>query len=132
MPGKVNPVVPEAVAQVAMAVFGYDQMIVQAASAGNLELNQFLPLVADSILTMLDLLAHACDVFARQCVDGHRGRPRALPAARPQQYGHLDRAGAADRLRQSGTACRALAADPRRHDADLAAIRHRTGLADGC
>ena len=53
-----KPVIPEAVAQVAMAVMGYDLMIVQAASAGNLELSQFLPLVADSILTetMLDLL----------------------------------------------------------------------------
>ena len=70
MPGKVNPVIPEAVAQVAMAVLGHDLMIVQAASAGNLELSQFLPLVADSILTMIDLLAHACDMFARQCVAG--------------------------------------------------------------
>jgi aspartate ammonia-lyase len=72
MPGKVNPVIPEAVAQVAMAVFGHDAMIVQAASAGNLELNQFLPLVADSLLTMLDLLDGACDIFARLCVDGLR------------------------------------------------------------
>ena len=50
MPGKVNPVIPEAVSQAAMAVMGNDQMIVQAASAGNLELNPFLPLVADSLL----------------------------------------------------------------------------------
>ena len=70
MPGKVNPVVPEAVAQAAMAVMGHDLIIVQAASAGNLELSQFLPLVADSFLTMLDLLARACDIFARQCVAG--------------------------------------------------------------
>ncbi len=70
MPGKVNPVIPEAVAQVAMAAIGHDSMIVQAVTAGNLELSQFLPLVADSILTMLDLLARACDVFSRQCVAG--------------------------------------------------------------
>ena len=70
MPGKVNPVIPEAVAQVAIAVMGHDLMIVQAASAGNLELSQFLPLVADSLLTMLDLLAHACDIFTRHCVSG--------------------------------------------------------------
>ena len=43
MPGKVNPVIPEAVAQAAMAVMGHDQVIVQACAAGNLELNQFLP-----------------------------------------------------------------------------------------
>jgi aspartate ammonia-lyase len=70
MPGKVNPVIPEAVGQSALAVMGYDQMILQAASAGNLELNQFLPLVADALLGMLDLLARACDIFARLCVTG--------------------------------------------------------------
>ena len=70
MPGKVNPVIPEAVAQVALTVMGYDSMILHAASAGNLELNQFLPLVADALLTSLDLLTHGCDIFARLCVVG--------------------------------------------------------------
>ena len=70
MPGKINPVIPEAVVQAAMAVLGHDQVIVQAASAGNLELNAFLPLVADSLLGSLDLLTRACDVFARLCVAG--------------------------------------------------------------
>lgn len=70
MPGKVNPVIPEAVSQAAIAVAGNDQMIFQAVSAGNLELSQFLPLVADCLLGSLDLLARACDVFARLCVAG--------------------------------------------------------------
>jgi aspartate ammonia-lyase len=70
MPGKVNPVIPEAVAQAAIAVMGYDQMILQAVSGGNLELSQFLPLVADSLLTSIDLLTNACDIFARHCVSG--------------------------------------------------------------
>jgi aspartate ammonia-lyase len=70
MPGKVNPVIPEAVSQAAIAVMGHDQVIFQAVSLGNLELSQFLPVVADSLLTSLDLLAQACDVFARLCVDG--------------------------------------------------------------
>lgn len=70
MPGKVNPVIPEAVSQAAIAVMGYDQMIVQSVSAGNLELSQFLPLVADSLLTSLDLLTNACDLFTRLCVTG--------------------------------------------------------------
>ncbi|MFZ5831636.1 MAG: aspartate ammonia-lyase [Planctomycetota bacterium] len=70
MPGKVNPVIPEAVGQAAIAVMGYDQMVVQAASAGNLELNQFLPLVADALLTSIELLCGACDAFARLCVLG--------------------------------------------------------------
>lgn len=70
MPGKVNPVIPEAVAQAAIAVMGYDQMIFQAVSGGNLELSQFMPLVADSLLTSCDLLINACDIFARHCVLG--------------------------------------------------------------
>ncbi len=70
MPGKVNPVVPEAVIQAAIAVMGHDQAILQAVGGGNLELNQFLPLVADALLTSLDLLAAACEVFARLCVEG--------------------------------------------------------------
>lgn len=68
MPGKVNPVIPETVSQAAIAVMGHDQIVLQAVSLGNLELSQFLPLVADSLLTSLDLLAHACDVFTRLCV----------------------------------------------------------------
>jgi len=70
MPGKVNPVIPEAVCQAAIAVMGHDQIVVQASSAGNFELSQFLPLAADSLLTMLDLLAAACDLLARLCVAG--------------------------------------------------------------
>ncbi len=70
MPGKVNPVIAEAVAQAAIAVLGHDLAIVQAVGGGNLELSQFLPLVADSLLTSLDLLTNACDIFARHCVAG--------------------------------------------------------------
>lgn len=75
MPGKVNPVIPEAVTQAAIAVFGYDQMIVQAVAAGNLELSQFLPLVADALLSALDLLTAACDIFTRHCVVGIEADP---------------------------------------------------------
>jgi aspartate ammonia-lyase len=70
MPGKVNPVIPEAVAQAAIAVMGHDQIVLQAIAAGNLELSQFLPLAADSLLTSIDLLTNACDIFARHCVVG--------------------------------------------------------------
>ena len=70
MPGKVNPVIPEAATQAAIAAMGYDQMILQASSAGNLELNPFLPLVADSLLGMIDILGGACDVLAKLCVNG--------------------------------------------------------------
>lgn len=70
MPGKVNPVIPEAVSQAAMVVMAHDQSITFAASLGNLELNAFLPLIADSFLGSLDLLANACSILRRFCVAG--------------------------------------------------------------
>ena len=88
MPGKVNPVIPEAVTQAAVATAGYDQMILQAAGMGNLELNPFLPLIADALLTEIDLLTRACDVFARLCVDG-------IEANRERCRQHVDSATAA-------------------------------------
>ncbi|MHB1037172.1 MAG: aspartate ammonia-lyase [Pirellulales bacterium] len=70
MAGKVNPVIPEAVSQAALAVMARDQTIALACSLGNLELNAFLPLIADALLEELKLLANACDIFARLCVAG--------------------------------------------------------------
>ncbi|MBN1566334.1 MAG: aspartate ammonia-lyase [Acidobacteria bacterium] len=72
MPGKVNPVIPEAVSQAAIAVMANDQAITQACAMGNLELNAFLPLVADCLLESLDLLRNACRIFREHCVDGMR------------------------------------------------------------
>lgn len=70
MPGKVNPVIPEAVSQVAMLVMGYDQVLAAACAAGNLELNPFLPLVAFCLLESLELLARADELLRRLCVEG--------------------------------------------------------------
>jgi len=70
MPGKVNPVIPEAITQAAMRVIGYDTQITMAAAAGNLELNAFLPLVADCLLNGIDLLANAAEIFRKKCVEG--------------------------------------------------------------
>jgi aspartate ammonia-lyase len=70
MPGKVNPVVPEAVTQAAMQVIANDQAITLAVSSGSLELNPFLPLVADALLGSLELLAASCRILARACVSG--------------------------------------------------------------
>jgi aspartate ammonia-lyase len=70
MPGKVNPVIPETVSQAALMVMAYDQALTQACSLGNLELNQFMPLIADCLLNSLSLLTNACDVFGRLCVEG--------------------------------------------------------------
>jgi aspartate ammonia-lyase len=72
MPGKVNPVIPEAAAQAAMVVCGNDVVIAQAAAAGNLELNQFMPLIADKLLESVDLLLKATEVLRIYCVQGIR------------------------------------------------------------
>ena len=70
MPGKVNPVIPEAISQAAMVVMANDQAIAQACAMGSLELNPFLPLVADALLGSLDLLTNACRIFRMNCVAG--------------------------------------------------------------
>jgi aspartate ammonia-lyase len=70
MPGKVNPVVPEAVSQAAMRVMGNDVTVAQASAGGSLELNPFGPLIADCLLESLGLLGSACEVFRTSCVEG--------------------------------------------------------------
>lgn len=68
MPGKINPVIPEAIAQSAMQVAGNDQALFMAASSGNLELNAFMPLIADSLLNSLNLLNQSVQVLSSKCV----------------------------------------------------------------
>jgi aspartate ammonia-lyase len=70
MPGKINPVIPEAVAQIAIRVMGNDQIIAHACSSGNLELNQFMPLIADALLENLTLLNNAAYIFREHCISG--------------------------------------------------------------
>ena len=70
MPGKVNPVIPEAVIQSAMLVIGYDAALTSACSSGVLELNSFLPLIAHCLLESIDLLQKSCDILATKCVAG--------------------------------------------------------------
>jgi len=70
MPGKVNPVIPEAVVQAGLAVIGHDAALTQACALGSLELNAFMPLIADALLSSLDLLTRAAVIFRRHCVEG--------------------------------------------------------------
>lgn len=70
MPGKVNPVIPEAMTQVCFTVIGHDTAITYATSQGNLELNPFLPLIADCLLNDLDLLGNACTMMTSHCIQG--------------------------------------------------------------
>lgn len=70
MPGKVNPVIPEMVNQVAFEVIGNDVTITMAAEAGQLQLNAFEPVIAYSMLRSLTHLRAACDALATRCVRG--------------------------------------------------------------
>ncbi|WP_107821363.1 aspartate ammonia-lyase [Mangrovibacterium marinum] len=70
MPGKVNPVIPESVVQAAMAVVANDQLLTQACMNGNLELNAFMPAIADALLSSLQLLTDAAISLRKNCVEG--------------------------------------------------------------
>jgi fumarate hydratase class II len=70
MPGKVNPVIPEVVTQVAAQVIGNDTAITVGGLQGHFELNVFVPLLARNILQSIRLLASASRLFAEKCVDG--------------------------------------------------------------
>lgn len=70
MPGKVNPVIPEAVAMVAAQVIGNDTTITVAGQSGNFQLNVMLPLVAHNLLQSIGLLANACHVLADKAITG--------------------------------------------------------------
>src|SRR4051794_21360732 len=70
MPGKVNPVIPEVVTQVAAQVIGNDAAITVGGMQGHFELNVFVPLLARNILDSVKLLASFCRLFAEKCVDG--------------------------------------------------------------
>src|SRR5438067_8224731 len=70
MPGKVNPVIPEGVTQVAAQVIGNDQAIAIGGLQGHFELNVFVPLMARNLLDSIKLLSAASRLLAEKCVDG--------------------------------------------------------------
>ena len=70
MPGKVNPVIPEVVLQVAAQVIGNDTAITVGGMQGQFELNVRIPLIARNLLQSIGLLASAGELLAERCVDG--------------------------------------------------------------
>jgi len=70
MPGKVNPVIPEVVNQVAFEVIGNDITVTLAAEAGQLQLNAFEPIIAHSLFKSLQHLASACSTLNERCIKG--------------------------------------------------------------
>jgi fumarate hydratase class II len=70
MPGKVNPVIPEAVMQAAAQVMGNDTTIMIGAQSGNFELNTMLPVIAYNLLQSITLISGAAKIFAEKCISG--------------------------------------------------------------
>jgi aspartate ammonia-lyase len=70
MPGKVNPIIPEVVNQVAFEVIGNDLTVTMAAEAGQLELNAMEPVIAYNLFTSLDMLGRACRTLVERCICG--------------------------------------------------------------
>jgi fumarate hydratase class II len=70
MPGKVNPVIPEAVAMIGAQVIGLDAAIAIAGQSGNFQLNVMLPLIASNLLISIHLLARGAQALGEQCIAG--------------------------------------------------------------
>lgn len=70
MPGKVNPVVPEVVNQIAFLVIGNDLTVTLGTEAGQLQLNVFLPIIAHSIFESIEVLKNGMFTLGHRCVDG--------------------------------------------------------------
>jgi aspartate ammonia-lyase len=70
MPGKVNPVIPEVVNQIAFQVIGLDVTVTLASEAGQLQLNVMEPVIAFDLFQMLEMLQRGCRVLEEKCVRG--------------------------------------------------------------
>ena len=70
MPGKVNPVIPEVVNQIAFKVIGDDMTVALAAEAGQLELNVMEPVIADCIFESIEMLKNGINTLRHRCIDG--------------------------------------------------------------
>ena len=81
MPGKVNPVVPEAVCMVAAQVIGNDAAITIAGQSGNFQLNVMLPLIARNLLESISLLGNVMPLLATRCIDGFKVRRERIDEA---------------------------------------------------
>ena len=119
MPGKVNPVIPEALCQVAAQVIGNDAAIAVGGMSGNFELNVMMPVMAHNLLQSISLLAKALLLFSQKCVrglkaDGERCREMiekslAMATALSPHIGHDAAAKIAREAYESGKTIRQVA-----------------------
>lgn len=94
MPGKVNPVLPEATLMVCAQVVGNDATVAWAGASGNFELNVMLPVIARNVLESIRLLSTSSTLLAERCVDGitaNADRMRAYAASSPSVVTPLNR-----------------------------------------
>ena len=68
MPGKVNPVIPEMIVQIALKVIANDTAITGAAMGGQLELNSFMPLITECLLESMELMKNGVELFEKKCI----------------------------------------------------------------
>ena len=80
MPGKVNPVLPEATLMVCAQVIGNDAAVTAGGAAGNFELNVMMPVIARNVLESIRLLASSTRLLAERCVDGITANPERMAA----------------------------------------------------
>jgi aspartate ammonia-lyase len=119
MPGKVNPVIPEAATQAAVMAIAYDGALAAASGLGSLELNPFLPLIADCLLGEIELLRNACTMLRQNCVSGlsaneERCRQQienstAAATALVETIGYEEAAAVIGRARETGISVREAA-----------------------
>jgi aspartate ammonia-lyase len=87
MPGKVNPVIPEVVNQIAFAVIGNDVTVTMAAEAGQLQLNAFEPIMCRALMMSITQLRQGCYVLADACVSGITANVEKLRSSVEQSIG---------------------------------------------
>lgn len=78
MAGKVNPVIPEIVAQVCAQIIGNDLTVAYAGASGSFELNTMLPVIADNTLESITILSNAMDLLRSECLEGLRADAKIL------------------------------------------------------
>ena len=127
MPGKVNPVIPEVVLQVAAQVIGNDTAITIGGMQGQFELNVRIPLIARNLLGSIELLTNASRMLAEKCVDGITPNEEGLTALGRGHARGRHRAQPVHRLRQGGGDRQGRVAERRHAARGRARARRRRG-----
>jgi len=115
MPGKVNPVIPEVVLQVAAQVIGNDTAVSVAGTQGNFELNVRVPVIARNVFESIRILTSACRLLAEKCVDGLvaneetlRRHAESTPAIATALNPHIGYDRAAEIVKEAVTSARTI------------------------